>query len=75
MDRKQYTIVIRHIPERGKGWQDMEVPINCTYERANQVATAIAEGMDHIHGSSHFWTVDITGEHGSYYQYFHGRTH
>jgi len=73
MDRERtYTIVSRYFVKE-KGWRTERVEFTGTYEAAGREASRYARALDSTYGNDHFWTVDLDGEHGSYFQLFHGR--
>jgi hypothetical protein len=69
---KDYVIQCRFLVS-GEGWKVEEVPFSGTYEAAGREASRYARALDGTYGNDHFWTVDLTGPNGSYYQLFHGR--
>lgn len=69
---REFRITCRYlVPD--KGWQAEETKVNATMEAAWQLASNFAHILDEQHGDSHFWTVNLDGEHGSVVQLFHGR--
>jgi hypothetical protein len=61
--------------EAGRGWCTETIRVaKASYERAGREASRIACELDAKYGNDHLWTVDLKGEHGSYFQLFHGRT-
>lgn len=69
---RDYQIVL-HYYVAGEGWKTEYVPFTGSYEGAGREASSHARKLDSKFGNDHFWTVDLTGEHGSYFQLFHGR--
>jgi hypothetical protein len=68
-----YTLVSRFLVA-GEGWRKVETTLgSITLESAAREASKLARELDVQHGNSHFWTVDLTGDFGSYLQLFHGR--
>ena len=71
--KRTYTIVSRYLVA-GEGWKHDEVQLeDTTYEAAGRAASQVARSLDRVYGDGHFWTVDLEGENGSYFQLFHGR--
>ena len=67
-----YTLQSRYLVA-GEGWKLEERTLTGSYEAAGREASQEARRLDALYGDDHFWTVDLKGRHGSYFQLFHGR--
>ena len=75
-DPRTYTIVARYLEHGEPGtrrWRVEETEIYVSYEEAGRQASQVAKSLDAEYGDDHFWTVDLKGKNGSYFQLFHGR--
>lgn len=73
MDKPKAYTIQSHYFVKEKGWRTEKVPFTGTYEQAGREASRYARALDDTYGDDHFWTVDLLGEHGAYFQLFHGR--